>query len=88
MRCSLTRAHDSVCVCVFVCVRVCWSLCVRVHGGVCVVPPESGVEYTDSSGVDLQRFISDTLNSNPRDRMALLKLERDMIDHITSNRCV
>ena len=46
------------------------------------------MEYTDSSGVDLQQFISDTLNSNPRDRMALLKLERDMIDFITSNRCV
>ncbi|KAK0145934.1 cAMP-regulated phosphoprotein 21 [Merluccius polli] len=50
-----------------------------------VLSKESSVEYTDSSGVDLQQFISDTLNSNPRDRMALLKLERDMIDFITSN---
>ncbi|CAL8397951.1 cAMP-regulated phosphoprotein 21 isoform X1 [Gadus morhua] len=50
-----------------------------------VLIKESSVEYTDSSGVDLQQFISDTLNSNPRDRIALLKLERDMIDFITSN---
>lgn len=50
-----------------------------------VLSKESSVEYTDSSGVDLQQFLSDTLNSNPRDRMALLKLERDMIDFITSN---
>lgn len=49
---------------------------------------ESSVEYTDSTGIDLHQFIVDTLNSNPRDRMMLLKLEQDMIDFITSNRCV
>lgn len=49
---------------------------------------ESSVEYTDSTGIDLHRFIVDTLNSNPRDRMMLLKLEQDMMDFITSNRCV
>uniref|UniRef100_A0A3B4X4S1 R3H domain-containing protein n=1 Tax=Seriola lalandi dorsalis TaxID=1841481 RepID=A0A3B4X4S1_SERLL len=43
------------------------------------------VEYTDSTGIDLHQFIVDTLNSNPRDRMMLLKLEQDMIDFITSN---
>ncbi|KAG7268852.1 hypothetical protein CRUP_011301, partial [Coryphaenoides rupestris] len=32
-----------------------------------------------------KQFITDTLNSNPRDRMALLKLEHDMIDFINSN---
>ncbi|XP_068431495.1 cAMP-regulated phosphoprotein 21 isoform X2 [Clinocottus analis] len=46
---------------------------------------ESSVEYTDSTGIDLQQFIVDTLNSNPRDRMMLLKLEQDMTDFITSN---
>ncbi|XP_030596789.1 cAMP-regulated phosphoprotein 21 isoform X2 [Archocentrus centrarchus] len=46
---------------------------------------ESSVEYTDSTGIDLHQFIIDTLNSNPRDRMMLLKLEQDMIDFITSN---
>ncbi|XP_070777923.1 cAMP-regulated phosphoprotein 21 [Enoplosus armatus] len=46
---------------------------------------ESSVEYTDSTGIDLHQFIVDTLNSNPRDRMMLLKLEQDMVDFITSN---
>uniref|UniRef100_A0A7N8X2W2 cAMP-regulated phosphoprotein, 21 n=1 Tax=Mastacembelus armatus TaxID=205130 RepID=A0A7N8X2W2_9TELE len=46
---------------------------------------QSSVEYTDSTGIDLHQFIVDTLNSNPRDRMMLLKLEQDMIDFITSN---
>ncbi|XP_070840307.1 cAMP-regulated phosphoprotein 21 isoform X2 [Chaetodon trifascialis] len=46
---------------------------------------ESSVEYTDSTGIDLHQFIIDTLNSNPRDRLMLLKLEQDMIDFITSN---
>ncbi|XP_054461839.1 cAMP-regulated phosphoprotein 21 [Anoplopoma fimbria] len=46
---------------------------------------ESSAEYTDSTGIDLHQFIIDTLNSNPRDRMMLLKLEQDMIDFITSN---
>nr|XP_020462575.1 cAMP-regulated phosphoprotein 21 [Monopterus albus]XP_020462576.1 cAMP-regulated phosphoprotein 21 [Monopterus albus]XP_020462577.1 cAMP-regulated phosphoprotein 21 [Monopterus albus] len=46
---------------------------------------ESSVEYTDSTGIDLHQFIIATLNSNPRDRMMLLKLEQDMIDFIASN---
>eukprot|EP00066_Takifugu_rubripes_P017985 XP_011607251.1 PREDICTED: cAMP-regulated phosphoprotein 21-like [Takifugu rubripes] len=46
---------------------------------------ESSLEYTDSTGIDLHQFMVDTLNSNPRDRMTLLKLEQDMIDFITSN---
>lgn len=46
---------------------------------------ETSAEYTDSTGIDLQQFIVDTLNSNPRERMMLLKLEQDMIDFITSN---
>ncbi|XP_061786703.1 cAMP-regulated phosphoprotein 21 isoform X3 [Nerophis lumbriciformis] len=44
---------------------------------------DCSVEYTDSTGIDLQLFIRDTLNRNPRDRMMLLKLEQDMIDFIT-----
>ncbi|XP_062342503.1 cAMP-regulated phosphoprotein 21 [Osmerus eperlanus] len=45
---------------------------------------ESSLEYRDSTGIDLDQFITDTLNSNPRDKMMLLKLEQDMIDYITS----
>ncbi|XP_021171566.2 cAMP-regulated phosphoprotein 21 isoform X1 [Fundulus heteroclitus] len=46
---------------------------------------ESSVEYTDSTGIDLDQFIQDTLNSNPRDRLTLLKLEQVMTDFIYSN---
>uniref|UniRef100_A0AAV2K9P9 cAMP-regulated phosphoprotein 21 n=1 Tax=Knipowitschia caucasica TaxID=637954 RepID=A0AAV2K9P9_KNICA len=46
---------------------------------------ESDTEYTDSTGIDLHQFLVDTLNSNPRERMMLLKLEHDMIYFITSN---
>lgn len=46
---------------------------------------EPSLEYTDSTGIDLHQFLVDTLNSNPRDRMMLLKLEQEMIDYITSN---
>ncbi|XP_038144865.1 cAMP-regulated phosphoprotein 21 isoform X1 [Cyprinodon tularosa] len=46
---------------------------------------ESSVEYTDSTGIDLDQFIKDTLNSNPRDRLTLLKLEQDMTDFIYSH---
>ncbi|XP_049891241.1 cAMP-regulated phosphoprotein 21 isoform X1 [Epinephelus moara] len=46
---------------------------------------EPSVEYTDSTGIDLHQFIVNTLNSNPRDRMMLLKLEQDMTDFIISN---
>uniref|UniRef100_A0A3P9LD86 R3H domain containing 1 n=1 Tax=Oryzias latipes TaxID=8090 RepID=A0A3P9LD86_ORYLA len=46
---------------------------------------ESSEEYTDSTGIDLQQFIVDSLNSNPRDRLMLLKLEQDMRDFIGSD---
>uniref|UniRef100_A0A3P9HSQ4 R3H domain-containing protein n=1 Tax=Oryzias latipes TaxID=8090 RepID=A0A3P9HSQ4_ORYLA len=45
----------------------------------------SSEEYTDSTGIDLQQFIVDSLNSNPRDRLMLLKLEQDMRDFIGSD---
>ncbi|CAB1320680.1 unnamed protein product [Coregonus sp. 'balchen'] len=46
---------------------------------------DTSQEYTDSTGIDLHQFIITTLNSNPRDRMMLLKLEQEMIDFITDN---
>ncbi|KAK2830322.1 hypothetical protein Q5P01_018253 [Channa striata] len=50
-----------------------------------ILSKESSVGYTDSTGIDLHKFIIETLNSNPRDRMMMLKLEQDMINFITSN---
>ncbi|TSK31381.1 cAMP-regulated phosphoprotein 21 [Bagarius yarrelli] len=46
---------------------------------------ESSVEYTDSTGIDLEEFLITTLKSSPRDRLMLLKLEQDMTDFMTDN---
>ncbi|XP_066299664.1 cAMP-regulated phosphoprotein 21-like isoform X10 [Branchiostoma lanceolatum] len=43
-------------------------------------------EYTDFTGVDLHQFIVDTLKNNPRDRMMLLKLEKDCIELINEEK--
>ncbi|XP_073930243.1 cAMP-regulated phosphoprotein 21 isoform X9 [Castor canadensis] len=42
-------------------------------------------EYTDSTGIDLQEFLINTLKNNSRDRMILLKVEQEMIDFIGDN---
>lgn len=49
---------------------------------------ESSVEYKDSTGIDLHEFIVSTLNGHPRERLMLLTLEQDMLDFLTSSRCV
>ncbi|XP_051992463.1 cAMP-regulated phosphoprotein 21-like isoform X2 [Xyrauchen texanus] len=46
---------------------------------------EPSLEYTDSTGIDLEGFLITTLKSSPRDRLMLLKLEQDMIDFMTDN---
>ncbi|XP_056392287.1 R3H domain-containing protein 1 isoform X6 [Hyla sarda] len=46
---------------------------------------DSSQEYTDSTGIDLHEFLVNTLKSNPRDRMMLLKLEQDILDFISTN---
>ncbi|KAM4626369.1 R3H domain-containing protein 1 isoform 3-T5 [Discoglossus pictus] len=46
---------------------------------------DSSQEYTDSTGIDLHEFLVNTLQSNPRDRMMLLKLEQDILDFIGTN---
>ncbi|XP_017551358.1 cAMP-regulated phosphoprotein 21 isoform X4 [Pygocentrus nattereri] len=46
---------------------------------------ESSLEYTDSTGIDLEEFLITTLKSSPRDRLMLLKLEKDMTDFMTDN---
>ncbi|XP_053554217.1 R3H domain-containing protein 1 isoform X2 [Bombina bombina] len=46
---------------------------------------DSSQEYTDSTGIDLHEFLVNTLQSNPRDRMMLLKLEQDIFDFIATN---
>ncbi|KAF4073934.1 hypothetical protein AMELA_G00248980 [Ameiurus melas] len=46
---------------------------------------ESSLEYTDSTGIDLEEFLITTLKSSPRDRLMLLKLEQDMTDFMIDN---
>ncbi|KAG8199856.1 hypothetical protein JTE90_015850 [Oedothorax gibbosus] len=38
--------------------------------------------YTDSSGIDLQQFIVDTLHKNQKDRLMLLKVEQELTQFI------
>ncbi|CAL1291940.1 unnamed protein product [Larinioides sclopetarius] len=42
--------------------------------------------YTDSSGIDLQQFIVDTLHKNQKDRLMLLKVEQDLTSLIKDNK--
>eukprot|EP00794_Sanderia_malayensis_P003614 gene3614-4125_t len=46
---------------------------------------DSSFDYKDSSGIDLHEFIVKTLRENPRDRLMLLKLERDFTGFITDD---
>lgn len=43
---------------------------------------ENSLDYKDSTGVDLHEFMVKTLRENPRDRMMLLKLEKDFTEFI------
>jgi len=43
---------------------------------------ENSLDYKDSTGVDLHDFMVKTLKENPRDRLMLLKLERDFTEFI------
>ena len=43
---------------------------------------DSSIEYKDSTGIDLEEFIKTTLNKNAKDRIALLKLEKELGEYI------
>uniref|UniRef100_A0A1B6DE93 cAMP-regulated phosphoprotein 21 n=2 Tax=Clastoptera arizonana TaxID=38151 RepID=A0A1B6DE93_9HEMI len=43
-------------------------------------------QYTDSSGIDLEQFIENTLNRNPKDRLLLLKIENELVSLIKDNK--
>lgn len=47
---------------------------------------DSSMEYTDSSGVDLQAFIIQTLHKNQKDRMMLLKIEHELVSLVKDNK--
>ncbi|XP_065666353.1 R3H domain-containing protein 1 isoform X9 [Hydra vulgaris] len=43
---------------------------------------ENSLDYKDSTGVDLHEFMVKTLRENPRDRLMLLKLEKEFTEFI------
>ena len=47
---------------------------------------DSSMEYTDSTGTDLESFIKMTLNKNRTDRMTLLDLETKMSKFIRDSK--
>ncbi|XP_037517384.1 R3H domain-containing protein 2 isoform X2 [Rhipicephalus sanguineus] len=42
--------------------------------------------YTDSTGVDLEQFIVDTLHKNHKDRVMMLKIEQDLLSLVKDNK--
>ncbi|KYN11654.1 R3H domain-containing protein 1 [Trachymyrmex cornetzi] len=46
----------------------------------CLSRDSSTELYTDSTGIDLEQFIAETINRNQKDRTVLLKIEKDLID--------
>lgn len=44
------------------------------------------MEYTDSSGVDLLQFIIQTLHKNQKDRMMLIKIEKELVSLIKDSK--
>ncbi|XP_069703503.1 cAMP-regulated phosphoprotein 21 isoform X2 [Periplaneta americana] len=52
----------------------------------CLSRDSSTEQYTDSTGVDLQQFITDTLNRNQKDRILLLKIEQELVNLAKDNK--
>ncbi|XP_032669191.1 R3H domain-containing protein 1-like isoform X4 [Odontomachus brunneus] len=46
----------------------------------CLSRDSSTELYTDSTGIDLEQFIAETINRNQKDRTVLLKIEKDLIE--------
>ncbi|XP_019724017.1 R3H domain-containing protein 1 isoform X4 [Hippocampus comes] len=60
-------------------------ICDKVNKADKMLCRDSSQDYTDSTGIDLHQFLVNTLKSNPRDRIMLLKLEQDILDFISNN---
>ncbi|XP_066597504.1 R3H domain-containing protein 1 isoform X2 [Prorops nasuta] len=48
----------------------------------CLSRDSSTELYTDSTGIDLEQFIAETINRNQKDRTVLLKIEKDLIEFV------
>lgn len=40
----------------------------------------SSEQYTDTTGVDLEQFIPETLNRNAKDRALMLRIEQELVN--------
>ncbi|XP_066153951.1 cAMP-regulated phosphoprotein 21 isoform X3 [Euwallacea fornicatus] len=48
----------------------------------CLSRDSSAEYYTDTTGVDLEQFIPDTINRNPKDRALMLRIEEELVSLI------
>ncbi|KAL1501888.1 hypothetical protein ABEB36_007128 [Hypothenemus hampei] len=46
----------------------------------CLSRDSSAEFYTDTTGVDLEQFIPDTINRNPKDRALMLRIEEELVN--------
>lgn len=52
------------------------SICLIVY----LVSDSSSEQYTDTTGVDLEQFIPETLNRNAKDRALMLRIEQELVN--------
>nr|XP_023018412.1 cAMP-regulated phosphoprotein 21 [Leptinotarsa decemlineata] len=52
----------------------------------CLSRDSSCEQYTDTTGVDLEKFIPDTLNRNAKDRALMLRIEQELVN-LAKDRC-
>lgn len=43
------------------------------------ITDSSSEQYTDTTGVDLEQFIAETLNRNGKDRALMLRIEQELV---------
>ncbi|CAH1975871.1 unnamed protein product [Acanthoscelides obtectus] len=46
----------------------------------CLSRDSSSEQYTDTTGIDLEQFIPETLNKNSRDRALMLRIEQELVN--------
>ncbi|KAG5870285.1 hypothetical protein JTB14_002056 [Gonioctena quinquepunctata] len=52
----------------------------------CLSRDSSSEQYTDTTGVDLEQFIPETLNRNAKDRALMLRIEQELVN-LAKDRC-
>nr|CAH7760110.1 unnamed protein product [Callosobruchus chinensis] len=52
----------------------------------CLSRDSSSEQYTDTTGIDLEQFIPETLNRNSKDRALMLRIEQELVN-LAKDRC-